>query len=107
MCEIIGAIVDAEINTKEKAAALVEQEAIEMAEAYRWSIEAAKAKLLVDIGYATGYLSHAQADRIFELFDTEHPVWGRSHPSQEEILRMGIERGEALRREHDDRAARD
>jgi hypothetical protein len=93
MFEIMSLVVDAQINTKEKAAALVEQEAAEMAEAYRWSIEAAKAKLLADIGYCTGYYDNATADRVMDLFETEHPIFGKTHPSAEEALRMGMEYG--------------
>jgi hypothetical protein len=98
MSEIMGLIVDAEINTREKASALVEQEAAEMAELYSKPLEEMRKVLLSNIGYATGYLTHAQADRIFELFDTEHPYFGRSHPSPEDALRMGMELGKASRR---------
>jgi hypothetical protein len=94
MREIINLAVDEELKTKEQAAALVEQEAAEIAEHNGISVEDARAKLLEDIGYVTGYLSHEQADRIMELFGTEHPIFGKGHPSMEDAYRLGKEYGE-------------
>lgn len=91
MLEIINLAIDREITTKEQAAALVTQEATERAQFYKIGEDAAKARLLDHIGYVTGYLSHKQADEIMELFDTQHPVFGRQHPSPEDAFRMGQE----------------
>lgn len=71
MREIMCAVVDGEINTKEQAAALVNEEALELAAAERISIEAARAMLLSNIGYCTGYYDNATADKILDLFETE------------------------------------
>jgi hypothetical protein len=91
MREIINAVIDAEINTKEKAAALISQEAAELAAHYGKPVEEMRAILLSNIGYCTGYLDHAAADRVLELFETEHPIFGKTHPSAEDAFRMGQE----------------
>lgn len=93
MWQIINLVVDGEIATKEQAAALVKIEAAEAAEFYKISEGEATARLLENIGYMTGYFSSEQADRIMELFDTQHPIFGRTHPSAEEAYRMGHELG--------------
>lgn len=61
------------------------------------SQEEATRLMLSNIGYFAGYYSREIADRAYELFDTEHPVWGRQHPSPEEIFLMGMELGRQRR----------
>ena len=97
MFEIMGLVVDQEINTKEKAAALVDAEAAEIAEACQIPVEEARKTLLANIGYCTGYYGSAAADRIMDLFETEHPIFGKTHPTAEEALRLGMEYGERSR----------
>ena len=58
-----------------------------------------------NVGYYSGYCAHDVADRIMELYDCEHPFFGRSHPTAEEAFRMGQELGERLRREAEARLA--
>jgi hypothetical protein len=103
MDDIVKAIIDGKINTKEQAAALVAEEAAEMATFYGKPIEEARAILLSNIGYVTGYMSHAQADHVMELFDTEHPIFGKTHPSPEEALRKGMEMGEAAKKRSEEK----
>jgi hypothetical protein len=91
MWEIINLAVDGVITTKEQAAALVAHEAAEISATCKIGVDEAKARLLEQIGYVTGYFSHKQADRIMELFDTQHPIFGRQHPSAEDAFRMGQE----------------
>jgi hypothetical protein len=81
MLQIINLVVDGEITTSEQADALVETEAAEAAEFYNQPIEEARTKLLHNIGYVTGYLSHKAADHVMELFNTEHPVFGTATPN--------------------------
>ena len=88
---ILNLVLDQQITTKEQAAALVAEEVAEMVAHYELSEEEARKRLLGNIGYVTGYLSHKQADNVMELFDTEHPFFGRQHPTAEEALRMGYE----------------
>jgi hypothetical protein len=94
MMEILNLVIDKQITTKEQAAALVEAEVRDMVAFYYVSHlneEEARKRLLANIGYVTGYLSHQQADLVMELFATEHPVFGRTHPSAEDRLRLGME----------------
>jgi hypothetical protein len=103
MMEILNLVIDRHITTKQQAAAMVNEEAQAIMEHYHISAEEAKARLLGNIGYVTGYLSHAQADLVMELFDTAHPVFGRTHPSAEEAYRLGREYAERSKKgEHDD-----
>jgi hypothetical protein len=91
MMEMLNLVIDGEITTKDQAAALVTEEVRAIAEFYHLSEEEARKRLLESIGYVTGYLSHDQADHVMELFDTEHPVFGRQHPTAEEAYRLGYE----------------
>jgi hypothetical protein len=90
---IFGLVQDGTLNTKEQATKIVEAEAARMAEAGNVSIEQARKMMLVNIGYQTGYCSHQLADRIMDLFQTEHPIFGKTHPTAEEALRLGMEFG--------------
>jgi glutamate synthase domain-containing protein 3 len=98
MHDIVCFIVDGEINTKDQAAALVAKEAEEMAQVYDLTVEEARKRLLANIGYVTGYFDHATADKVFEIFETEHPIFGKTHPSAEDAYRMGMEHYEALKK---------
>jgi hypothetical protein len=91
MMAIINLVMDGEVTTKEQAAAVVDHETRERANFYAIPVEEARNKLLSQIGYVTCYLSHKQADNVMELFGTEHPVFGKSHPSAEDAYRMGWE----------------
>lgn len=99
MNQIINYVVDGEVTTQEQARALVKAEAAERAEFYHISEAEATAALLANIGYVTGYCSDEQADRIMELFETQHPIFGRTHPTAEEAYRMEHELGAKSREE--------
>ena len=77
-------------GTKEKARALVDAETARIcaAETGRRPAEVKKI-LLSNIGYMAGYKDQTTADRIYELFDTEHPFFGRRHPTAEEAFVRG------------------
>jgi hypothetical protein len=91
--EQIMNLAQAEDFTKDKAAAIVKDQVEEMVTVLHYTEADAKAMLLHNLGYYAGYYTHAQADRVYEMFETEHPLWGRRHPTTEEILQMGIELG--------------
>jgi hypothetical protein len=97
MLQILNLVQDGEISTKEQAAALVAEEAAENAVVLKITEEEARATLLANIGYVTGYLSHKQADNVMELFNTQHPIFGRTHPTAEEALRLRMEYGKRSR----------
>ena len=42
------------------------------------------------IGYLTGYLSKDEKHRIQELFNVEHPIFGKTDPTTEEAFNAGI-----------------
>jgi hypothetical protein len=85
-------------GTKEGARRLVQQQVDEMVKVLSYDEAEARRVTLVNIGYYTGYLDHDTADRIMELFDTEHPIFGRTHPTPEEAFRLGRELGEQMKR---------
>lgn len=85
-------------GTKEKAQELVAQQVAEMTTQLDYKDPAdARQRVLKGIGYYTGYLARADADKVMELFDTEHPVFGRTHPTAEEAYRLGKLFGEKMR----------
>jgi hypothetical protein len=100
MVDIVNLFVDGKITSKEIAAALVDEEAKKAVDFYGIDFEEAKKRLLSNIGYVTGYLTHAQADKMMELFDTEHPVWGRRHPEPLEAYELGLQYGRRDRKEN-------
>lgn len=74
--------------TKDDAAALVKERVTEMVELLNYSESDARHIVLQNLGYAAGYYSHEIADRIFDVYSTEHPVFGRKHPTPEQIRRQ-------------------
>jgi hypothetical protein len=97
IADIFGMVQDGTLTTREQAAALVDAEVVRMAGGGEIDAETARRNLLANIGYCTGYCSHEHADRIMDLFQTEHPIFGKTHPTPEEICRLGMERGRASR----------
>lgn len=74
MCQILDAVIDGEINTKEQAAAILAEESPQYAGALGITDDAARRQLQDDIGRAAGYLSEAEAARIKEMFECPSPV---------------------------------
>jgi hypothetical protein len=85
-------------GTKEKAREIVDVQVKEMVDVLNYDEAEARRVTLVNIGYYTGYLDHETADRIMDLFETEHPVFGRTHPTPQEAFRLGRELGEKAKR---------
>lgn len=52
--------------------------------------EVARKHWLESIGYWTGYYSRETAERVFRLFDTAHPIFGRTQPTAEEAFDAGV-----------------
>lgn len=80
------------ITTKEEAAEflrLTKEENPEHAEA--------------NIGYLFGYLSRPRWKELSELFGIKHPIFGDNYDlTDDEILKMGMERGKAQREQEED-----
>ena len=52
-----------------------------------------------NVGYLMGYLSRPRWAQLSEWFGISHPIFGNNfNLSEDEILRMGIERGKAAAR---------
>jgi hypothetical protein len=79
--------------TKEEATAMLEEGTNEIALEHHWPLAKARDALRHDIGYFAGYYDHATADRVYEMYDTDHPVFGRTHPTPAVAFRMGLEMG--------------
>lgn len=50
-----------------------------------------------NIGYLTGYFDFKTAERIRDLLDVSHPIFGRRNPTAEEALNKGLELGRAAK----------
>ncbi|KKN58402.1 hypothetical protein LCGC14_0552150 [marine sediment metagenome] len=46
-----------------------------------------------NIGYAAGYYSQDTAQRLYELFSVEHPIFGRNRPTSDEAFQAGLKLG--------------
>ena len=42
-----------------------------------------------NIGYYAGYLDRETQLRIYDLFDVDHPIFGRKQPTADEAFQMG------------------
>lgn len=106
--DILNLVTDEFITTKAQAAQIIEEEITARIAVAHVTEEEAREVLLHNIGYATGYMTAKQGDRVMRLFNTQHPVWGRAHPTAEEALRLGIEYGtrgiKGMERPIDDKA---
>jgi len=78
--------------TKEEADALLAAQVKEIV-ALGDSEEEATRLVLSNIGYFAGYYPVEVADKAYDLFNTQHPIWGREHPTPEKIFQMGLEYG--------------
>ena len=85
----IGEITDAmkKIKTKEEAA--------EFKAAYRLLSRHADSNL----GYLTGYFGPKEADRLRELFEVSHPVFGNKNPTPAQALEAGMIMGKNAKRQ--------
>lgn len=83
--------------TKENAATIVKEQIDEMVTTLHYQPDEARKLLLANIGYYAGYYPRELADKVYEMFDTEHPIFKRTHPTPEEALRIGMEMGRAAK----------
>jgi nucleotidyltransferase/DNA polymerase involved in DNA repair len=100
--DLIAMVIDGQVTTASAGRLVIDEEVSDRLRvmetmASPQTAEETRKRLLVNIGYNTGYCSHGIADKIMEVYETEHPIWGKKHPSAEEALRLGIEAGERSR----------
>lgn len=50
-----------------------------------------------NLGYLTGYLNAEEATRLLDIFETEHPFFGKTRPTAEEAFKMGLAFGEKIK----------
>jgi hypothetical protein len=86
--EILNLVVDGVVTTKAQATAILEEEVTARMNIAGLKAKEARRNLLEAIGFSTTFLSHEHGDKVMQLFDTEHPVWGRTHPTPEQALRL-------------------
>jgi hypothetical protein len=75
--------------TQEQAAAAVDIEVEEMVRQLGYDEKEARRILLTNIGYFAGYYPNDLADRVYGLFQTQHPIFGLTHPTAEEAFKAG------------------
>lgn len=63
------------------------EEAMEFMRLYRIENEYANE----NIGYIAGYYSREKADLIYDWFEVEHPIFGKTHPTPEEAIQAGLD----------------
>jgi hypothetical protein len=51
-----------------------------------------------NLGYMAGYYDRDVACKVYDAFETEHPIFGKSFPTPEEAFDKGKEWGEAIKR---------
>jgi hypothetical protein len=98
--DLFHLVQDGIVKTAKQGGAIIEEEVRErmaLWEDGRKDENEIRAILKENIGYSTGYCDHEFADRVMEVYECEHPVFGKKHPSPEEALQMGIDYG--LRRQ--------
>lgn len=85
--------------TKENADVITKEQVDEMVSVLGYTPEEARSIFLGNLGYTTGYYPHELADKVFEMFETAHPYFGRKHPTPEEIAKLGFEAVERHKKE--------
>lgn len=85
-------------TTQAQAMALVEENIADLEAYCSYTRDEARKVVLQNIGYFAGYYPADLADRVYSLFQTQHPVFGLTHPTPEEAFRMGLEHARNQRR---------
>lgn len=79
------------VETKEQAAAYFEKIVKYMVDSSGDDEGLHKAKYIAreNIGYYAGYFDQQTRDRVYDLFETDHPVFGRECPTVNQAFAMG------------------
>jgi hypothetical protein len=95
------------VKTRDEARALVDREVQEIVGAWKEAspspekvankTELLRRRVLSNIGYLAGYMNEKAGNRILDLFETEHPFFGREHPGPEQALAIGKRYGKLTR----------
>jgi hypothetical protein len=91
------------IQTKEEAKSLLQQMAKIYEEILYYKADRALTEAKLDIGYFGGYFPHSKREAMEELFDVEHPLFGRFSKvgpvDPKEAFRLGMTAGKDRRKE--------
>lgn len=85
------------VQTKEEARAILEDYVAEILKARRTTRRIARKIAKRNIGYFAGYTDAETAERVWRLFGTRHPVFGRRWPSPRRAFELGIKWGRRQR----------
>jgi hypothetical protein len=100
--EIINLVVDGVVTTKAQAKEIIEEEITARINICNMKEPEARKNLVDALGWATAGMNPKHADQLMTLFNTQHPIWGRTHPAPEEALRLGEKYAERrLNKEND------
>jgi uncharacterized protein involved in copper resistance len=87
--------------TQAQATAMVERN-IDDLEAYcGYTRDEARKTVLLNIGYFAMYYGTELADRVYSLFQTQHPIFGLTHPTAEEAYRMEFKHNQRTTLDHE------
>lgn len=93
-------------TTREQAQAVVADEVKRIqADGHYRSAEELRLIVKANIGYLAGYYSRDEAARLLDLFETEHPFFGKIEDwpkSPEDALKMGFDYAEAMKKRRRD-----
>lgn len=84
--------------TQTQASAMVNENVRDLITYCDYARDEAHKTVLKNIGYFAGYYPADLADRVYSLFQTQHPIFGLTHPTPEEALRLGMEHARNQRR---------
>ncbi len=101
IADILNLVIDGHVRTQDEAAAIIEEEVTARMAVCNLTEPKARKTLLHALGFATGYMTRAHGDQVFYLFKTEHPVWGKSHPTPAEAMQLGEEAAARRLQEND------
>lgn len=85
-------------TTQTQATAMVNENVRDLITYCDYARDEAHKTVLKNIGYFAGYYPADLADRVYSLFQTQHPVFGLTHPTPEEAFRIGMEHARNQRR---------
>ena len=75
----------AEDFTQANAEALIKEQVDEMVSVLHYEPSEARRIMLNNIGYYAAYYPDAIRDKVYQMFDTQHPKWGKTAPPPTDI----------------------
>ncbi len=79
-------------RTREEAKKVFDSLVDDLVTRHKKTKQEARAITKSNIGYCSGYYDEKTASRVLNLFDTEHPIFGKYYPSPKEAFEKGLEK---------------